>query len=442
MFADDRPNYPMAFVVELTLTGQIRKHAFEDAVRAALQRHPLLTAMIGPGKGGKDCWVEAANTEPFIRWRRLGGPIEFPTGEYIDLRNEVGLRIFVGRDDEQAVVTAQFHHAVCDGIGSYQFLGDVLYEYAQRSSENALPPLPESDPKRLRARSQASYNINNFRLESGKYQRTWDIALKHLMRQNIVLKSASDEINPSNPYPGIKSYVFEKDAYKELRLLAQSRGQVLNDMLVEKLFETLHQWNRRQSYWRRKKHACIMMPMNLREVDDNDISACNIVAHAFLRRTEKELADKQQFRQKLASDLLHLKASRHKIRFMHMIAGGHYIYPRILKWSLDWKRNLATAVLSNTGDPTKQFLADFPRLAGAVQVGNLVLEDIAGVPPLRPGTNATISIFTYRRRLKICLRCDPQQFSELDTHHMLNSYIANLTSDLNAKVEDSSLVAA
>lgn len=429
MLADDRRDYPMCFVVELELSGELDRSVFEQSVNAALERHPLLTAIIGPGKGGKDCWIAAPNPLPFLNFGNISDPIELPeSSEYIDLRSQAGLRIFVRNDRERALITAQFHHAACDGIGSYQFLGDVLYEYAKRTSAAELKEPIDLPAKRLRSRGAASYNINNFRLPNGKYQRTWDEALTHLSRFNAVLTSKAKSNH--GDYPGIQSHTFDRRTYKNLRLAAQSNGQIINDMLVEKLFETLHGWNRLHGSFPRRKHVSIMMPMNLREASDNDISACNIVAHAFIRRSQKQLQDKTEFRKNLASELLNVKANRHKVRFMHMIAGGHYFYPRLLKLSLDWKKNLATAILSNTGDPTKQFHAVFPREDGMIRCGNLLLQDVAGVPPLRPGTNATVSIFTYRRNLKICLRCDPHHFDEEQTKRLLDMYIENIVAEL------------
>lgn len=426
MLVDDRPKFPMTFIVQLDLRGTIDQTAFGEAIKDALARHPLLTAVIGPGKGGKDCWISAPNPNPVVDWRSLDQSIEFPDGEYIDIRKEVGLRIFVRHDDEQAVVTAQFHHCACDGIGSYQFLGDLLHGYAIRTGAD-LAPQVELDAKRLRDRGKVSYDLNNFRLPDGGYQRTWDEALFHLLRTNIVLRPKQKKGRVFNrPFPGIQSFTFDKEDHKKLRLEAQSQGQNINDMLLEKLFVTLHRWNQNHRKLPIKQHVSVMMPLNLREQSDNDISACNIVAHAFIRRSKKALRNEELFRQQLGAEVLQVKHERHKVRFMHMIAGGHYLFPKTLKASLRIKSSLATAILSNTGDPTRQFLTAFPREKGVVRCGNLLLEDLAGVPPLRPGTNATISIFTYRRELKICMRCDPHQFSEQDTQELLELFVANL----------------
>ncbi|MEZ6088814.1 MAG: hypothetical protein R3C05_12470 [Pirellulaceae bacterium] len=56
MVWDDRPEYPMTFVVQMEFDGQIDRRAMEEALTLALQRHPLLQAIVQPAKGRRDCW--------------------------------------------------------------------------------------------------------------------------------------------------------------------------------------------------------------------------------------------------------------------------------------------------------------------------------------------------------------------------------------------------
>ena len=428
MFVDDRAAHPMTFVVQLQMSGQLDREAFTNAVETALTRHPLLAAVIGPGKGGKDCWIKAPNLEPVLDWGKPNDPIEFPNGEFIDLRKETGLRIFVRHDNEDAIITAQFHHATCDGIGSYQYLGDLLYEYAVNTGAD-LPTPADLPYKRLKDRGRISYDMNNFRTPDGKLMKTWDESLRFMKMSNVALKPEKKKKSGYRAsFPSIESFEFDKNHYKELRHAAQAKGQIINDMLLEKLFITLSQWESKSSWISQRRHVCVMMPMNLREATDNDISACNAVSQAFVRYPRKALQDEKTFRSELGHEVLKLKHERAKIPFMHMMAGGHYFYPKTLKFCLDFKKCLATAILSNTGDPTKQFLTNFPKEGGLLRCGNLLLTDVGGVPPMRPGTNATISIFTYKRQLKICVRCDPNQFSKEDTQQLLQMYVDNIQS--------------
>jgi hypothetical protein len=83
-------------------------------------------------------------------------------------------------------------------------------------------------------------------------------------------------------------------------------------------------------------------------------------------------------------------------------------------------------VLSNTADPSRRFTGRFPRQAGRICCGNLVLEDITGIPPLRPKTRASFAISQYDRRLTLCLRCDPRHFRLSDTAELLQMYSQQL----------------
>lgn len=42
MLLDDRADYPMAFVIQLKLSGELRRSAFESSLEETLSRHPLL----------------------------------------------------------------------------------------------------------------------------------------------------------------------------------------------------------------------------------------------------------------------------------------------------------------------------------------------------------------------------------------------------------------
>jgi hypothetical protein len=58
--------------------------------------------------------------------------------------------------------------------------------------------------------------------------------------------------------------------------------------------------------------------------------------------------------------------------------------------------------------------------------GNLILDAITGVPPLRLKTRATFSISQYNRQLAVSLRCDPHYFCLDDTAMLLHTYVRRL----------------
>ncbi|MFO0939515.1 MAG: hypothetical protein U0930_01990 [Pirellulales bacterium] len=72
----------------------------------------------------------------------------------------------------------------------------------------------------------------------------------------------------------------------------------------------------------------------------------------------------------------------------------------------------------------------FPREGSLIRCGNLLLEDIRGVPPMRIHTRVTVSVFTYRRVLKLCMRCDPNCFDTEATGRLLSMYRSEIESVL------------
>lgn len=435
MMTDDRPTYPSTFIIQFEFSGNLDRNAFRASIDDALERHPLTRAIIRPAKLNRDCWVDAGDVSPMVHFGDLGEPLEFPgIGiEHIDLQRETGLRIWIRHDESKAIVTAQFHHAMCDGIGAYYFVGDVLYSYAKRMGTDELKesvPLPIS---RLRNRGQASYDAKHFLTDKGRYQSEWLHATKLMFGRNSPIRPPQSK--PTNqvtqcPFPGIVSFEFDKHDHRRLRLASQKSGQTVNDLLLEKLFVTLDRRKKQDRSWLGGGKICVMMPLDLREPSDEKISACNVVSYAFIRRGGKLLEQSDQLKKSLGNETMMLKHQRHRTHFMNLVVGSRK-YPRLRKATLSRNHCLATAILSNTGDPTKRFLVDLPRENGLVRCGNLLLTDFSGVPPIRIKTRATISVFTYRRVLKICLRCDPHLFSLEQTQLLLNQYVDQLKSVLD-----------
>ena len=155
MLLDDRPDYPMVFVLQILLSGDMDRSAFESSFEEALWRHPLLCALVfgSPRKGL--AWRLAEERRPFLDWDRSGAPIGNAHGERINLYSEVGLRCWVRQGDATAEVTLQFHHACCDGLGAFQFLADLLAAYGRRTAcEERRPLLPRCDLASLLKRGE------------------------------------------------------------------------------------------------------------------------------------------------------------------------------------------------------------------------------------------------------------------------------------------------
>jgi hypothetical protein len=471
MLADDRPEFPMTFVIQMVLNGKLNTARLEASLAEALQRHPLVSAIVRPAKRGIECWVQDPLAQVQIRWQGIDEPLEFDQGEFIDLRNEPGLRIWVQYSDQQTIITTQFHHATCDGIGAYQFLGDWLYGYAVQEGE-MLPIRPELPPALLRDRFRNTLDVSKFIDERGKLRIEWDQIRQFESCRGVPLRvpqpasrqstgqfsEQSDlSIGEPLPFPGVVSATLDRHEFRQLRLEAQAQGLTPNDWCLAQYFYTLRDWNILHSLAAPDLAApdlaapdlaapdlaapdlaapdlgnpeegaglSVLVPLSLREPGGPALSACNVVTYSVVSREAADLDEQPSFLAGLRQEMSRLKAERHESPFLNMISGAR-LHTELLEHLLDDGRCLATGTLSNTGDPTKHFLSRLPVERGVLRCGGLQLDSIGGTPPLRPNTNVTVSLFSYRRELRICLRCSSRSFSAAATQALLGQFVDRL----------------
>ena len=417
MFVDDTPNYPMTFVMEYELVGDIDREAFQAAFDQALIRHPMLRSVIRPAKSNRDCWVHVEDYDSQIDWGGPDDPIYVEgAGAYIDLRNEIGVKIWGRNDHERAVIVAAFHHTATDGIGAYQFFGDLFWFYAREvGAENA--PLADLNPQDLRKRLNA--NVSRDLLVAKD-----DEKLTHESAQALAGKRDSLARDSKRfLFPDFVTHTFDKAEYRELRLKAQDDGQTVNDRLLESLLVTLADWNEAHGT-NTEGEICINMPLDLRQSDQPAFSAINVVTCSFIRRTNQQIRDRQGLSTYLREESIRVKHSRLNSPFMRLLVQSP-VDLRAAETSYRSRDCLATAIFSNTGDQSRRFQADMPREKGVVQIGNLILKDMTAVSPLRDKTRLAVGVFTYKRLLKVGIRTDPFHFTAQDSEQLLNAYMEN-----------------
>jgi hypothetical protein len=168
-----------------------------------------------------------------------------------------------------------------------------------------------------------------------------------------------------------------------------------------------------------------MMPTDMRESQDCEMPAANLTSYTFLSRKAGHWGSPDDLLATIQAETARIKSYRLGTKFMSAV---NWLSQRSKLLPYVASRNicLATAVLSNAADPSRRFTAKFRREAGRIVCGNLRLESISGVPPLRPKTHATFSISQYTRGLTVSLRCDPSCFALKDTAALLDLYIERL----------------
>jgi len=427
MMLDDRPGFPMTFVIELTLAGQIDKSAWEEALVRALEHQPLLTSVLGQAKGGKTCWVATEHPYPRCNWATEGVPIERPTPkESFDLTKEPGLRVWIRQGPERAVVSLQFHHACSDGIGAYRFIGELLAAYGILVEGPEKHAMSELDPLLLRGRQRRALGCETPTAWS-RARKAIAYALRLYWGSPVTLATpkAGSPNTPDPAFPGYATRSLDRDTHQRLRNVAAAGGAVVNDLLIRDLFLTIERWQKLHGPGSPRARLGIMMATDLRGSEDLSMPATNMVGYSFLRFAASECEQSAPLLDKVVKATNRIKHERAGSTFLETMLGATSV-PGLLSFMTPTWWSLATIIFSNVSDPSRRFTSKLPRSGGKVRAGNLLLEDITGIPPYRPGSRATLSIFQYDRRLTVCLRCDPKVFRYRDAEELLDLYVDQL----------------
>ena len=455
MLADDRPDYPMVFVLTLQLAGQIDRAALERSLCDALGRHPLLHALVDRTIRRRPCWVSAGDRPPQLDWDVEGVPLRCvggADGVAIDLTSRPGLRVWVRQGGQGAELSLQFHHACCDGLGALRFIGDVLSAYGIHVAGGHDKPVPRPvDVGRLATRGKLGRGKlgrgNLGRGDESTLERTLAFLgnLSHMLRfvarRPVPLSSPAD-LPPAEPVlsdrtetqtlPSIEHHAFSEVQTQRLRDVAARHGTTLNDLLMRDMFLTINQWNSlahgqqsgrqrgRQSGWLR-----VSMPTNLRRPDDEQMPASNFVSHTFLTRRPRAMRNPQKLLAGIQRETAAIKRTRRGLCFIRVIEAAQALcgdMPRLLVGS----RCRATTVLSNLGHIERSLAATFPQNAGRIVAGNLTLKSITAAPPIRPNTSAAFLAYCYAGRLNIGALFDQKIFTRAQAQTLLNKYTNRL----------------
>ena len=330
----------------------------------------------------------------------------------------------------------QVHHACTDGTGVYRFLGDVLAIYAAQTDgvPGSSPDLGDLDVRLLRQRRT---RFADLAVHSSTRQFLWHgirqtvdifarrirpLAIPSAAKSSAAKSSAAkSSASPRTPFPGIVHYRFGQSEHKQLRAVAAEHGGMLNDLLMAELFCTIRHWNEEHGQSSLGDQLRIMMPSDLREQQDYRMPATNMTAYTFMTRRAAHCDDFAGLMKSVREQTARIKHDQLGRSFMDTVLFASY-GQGILRYLLSRDRCISTAILSNIGDPTKRFTSTLPRRKGKIVAGNLILDDVTGVPPMRTKSRATIAVFSYLRTLTLSLRCDPYHFDQRQSQAFLDLY--------------------
>ena len=422
MVLDDRSGYPMSFVAIVELRGDPDRTAMEAAVLDAVARHPLLTARLRRA-GMKHAWV-SGNGEPLTtKWCTAPREADAYLDEPIDLKRSAGVRLAITVQADTTVMRFLFHHALCDGMGAFRFIGDVLACYGRRTAAaHERPTLLPVDIEALRQRGEFDIRlpapVTRWQVIRSLIRESWKV----LARRPRPLRASGPKRRAAAPsvtrIPVISLPAATEHGY---RAAATSLRVTVNDLLLRDMFLTVRQWNESRGRQPARDWLRITVPTNLRYRHESRLPAANVLGYALLSRRAGDCDESSAFLLGLASDMDVTRKWGLGSLFVQAIG----IVDRIPGLCWFWTRAsgcFSTVVFSNVGNPVRRFRARFPLEAGKARAGNLILERIYGAPPIRPGTRAALAVVSYADALTIALRYDTRWLTPEDAAGLLGMF--------------------
>ena len=421
---DDRDDYPTTFPVDLTFRGQVDVAAFDRALDVALARHPLLRSRV-EFCGRKAFWVPDNQTASFEQCTDLES-----LSPRIDVQASSRPKVAITFDQlsDQSRVRLFFHHACCDGLAAVQFVEDLLVSYHNVFSQDVASNevrCRKVDPKRLLVRGDYGLTESGYKPNLRDNLRVARSCLSLASKPCLIAPGRKDVNKKSSSSRFFITRTVEPSLEAWLRAAATREGATLNDLLVRDLFLAIADWNTESKL---RRPIRITIPTNLRLRKDHVMPAANVLSFAFLSRRKKQLEDHDQLLVSIRDQMNAIKEHRLGLYFVGGISFLHRW--KLLRATLRSNRSFATAVLSNLGKVFTR--CGLPKEGKYLRTGNLVFERFEGVPPIRPGTRASIAVISYADSMAINLRCDPHHFSDHDRDRFLDAYFQRLEQSADA----------
>lgn len=454
MLADESSEYPMVFFMQVRLRGVIDAEVMRLAVDNALSRHPLLCCRVEKYRG-KMCWVWNGDEIPETNWDPEDWIPQAPWNTAIDLRKHNGLRVWGEQLEDQATITLQFHHACCDGIGAARFLEDIaisysLHDVSTGTAEDACQPVLRPvclESLKTRGR-QEGRRVAQVR---GSVFRRIRILLKYTLRylrqQKLPLVSKAPA-TASERQDGLGLYITRLDRRRTraLRELAKSHNSSLNDVLVKELMMMARRFNSRDSgvpqprfLWKQPT-ICVLVPTSLRGPTDLELPSCNVVSYVFMARPWSLTDAPDQLLQSIRDEMQLVHQSQAGWLFVQAIEGMQKV-PGLMKLVMRRTRDscMSTTVLSHMGNLFNTVGSRLRQEDGKPCMGQLQIEEIVGIPPIRKGTTAAFSTMLVDGCLSISMRCCPRKFSKSEADELLATFVSCLEGASGAPAEDRSI---
>ena len=424
LLADDRPSHPMVIWAQLKFDRSPDRQRFRDAIADASRVHPLVRCVVRDDRDGPewhltppgDVAVEQSPSSP-------GGNADGDP-RAIDIRTRPGVRHWLDASDGGATWTMAVHHSVCDGIGIRQFAVDVLSRYAGRKRVSTRPRqlthrgdfdrwfnTPPDQPLSVAEKLRAAYY---FHVQTPAPIPPIDAA-------SPVARDA-DHGGTGPTRDVLLHRRLDRSQSDDLMTRLGSSGLTLDELALASLFRTL---DRCLAAAPPRTRIRITTPIDLRRGEDRYLSACNRMTYGFIGRTRGQIeAD-------LAASIAAEKRWMRRTRiYLDFLAGLPFAVdrPRLLRWVLDRRRPMSSAVLTSTGDVLRGLSKIAPRGRRGIRFGDVELIGVHAAAPVRPGTPITLAVSRFGPDVDVTARWDARVWTRDQASRFVDHFVGDFTS--------------
>ncbi|MCR9198705.1 MAG: hypothetical protein NXI04_08685 [Planctomycetaceae bacterium] len=430
-FNDDSPEHPMVIIMRTLLEGPVDAGVLENAIRSVIKDNPLLHSTID-GSRWSPRWKLAKHLEPSFTVVDTGtaDPSEQCAARRIDLTQQTGVQCELRRGANRSVLVTWFHHACVDGIGAIRFLGDVFAEYGQHTSapDQERPSLRTIDHSLLARRGTRRMPGNGrdrraplvhtlmetFRLFGRRAYR--------LLRQPPSLQPAANTASPNI----IQTRILDRQVTRRLKRLAAEQGVTTNDLCMLVFLDQLERWAPGNAHRRPADLFRVLMPVSMRNPEHDQISASNVLSYVFHSYRRQEIRDTNQLLANIHRKSHQMLTRNEGAAMLWGFAIARRI-PGLFRFSRRVQPDFATTVLTNVGEVRRLFENRFPLKKGRAVAGNVLIQSVDGVAPVRENTNIAMAFGTYGGELIMHVSRNTRLFSEADVDVLLDALVDRIT---------------
>ncbi len=429
-FRDDTPKHPMVIVLRTSFEGPLGVAAFRDALNLTLQDNPLLRAIVDES-GWHLKWQLLGNHKPAIT--SVTYHCEYPpddcTPRHIDLTQTAGVEFELRLCPTRGNLITYFHHACVDGLGAIRFIGDVFARYGQQTAtgDDERPAIRSPDPEVLLLRGRQRRHGRDRRAPIlHTLRETWRLFSRksyRLARHSTGLAPIDNEKVQNI----VHTQVLPRSFLKQLKKSASERGVTLNDLCMMVFLQQIATSSTEDPSASSSDLFRILMPVSMRRPEHDGISAANVVSYVFHNFHRHEIKQSESLLSAIHDRSCQMINRNEGAAMLHGFALCRWI-PGLFRLTREIQPDFASAVMTNVGEVRRIFENRFPMKLGRAVAGNVIIQQIDGVAPVRENTNLTMAFGTYGGELIMHLNRNTRLFSSSDAEEFLDNLTTHLRS--------------